>query len=179
MLYEVARTLLRLLAPVMSFTAEEAWQYLPGKKAESVFLAGPAGGGGEAGASRSWRSGYEKLFAVRGAGAGPAGGGAAGQADRRVAGGAVVLCATGEARELPGGEPGGAARRCFIVSQVELADEAGEKAQALASPRFGAERRDAEVLAAEGEKCPRCWTYSTRVGKEAELCARCEEALGG
>ena len=33
-------TLLRLLAPVMSFTAEEAWQHLPGETAASVFLAG-------------------------------------------------------------------------------------------------------------------------------------------
>lgn len=38
-LFEVASTLLPLLAPVLSFTAEEAWQQLPGRPAESVFLA--------------------------------------------------------------------------------------------------------------------------------------------
>jgi len=38
-LFEVACALLPLLAPVLSFTAEEAWQQLPGRSAESVFLA--------------------------------------------------------------------------------------------------------------------------------------------
>lgn len=39
-LYEVVSTLVRLLAPVLSFTAEAVWQALPGPRAESVFLAG-------------------------------------------------------------------------------------------------------------------------------------------
>ncbi|MDC0711457.1 class I tRNA ligase family protein [Stigmatella sp. ncwal1] len=43
-LYEEVSTLARLLAPLLSFTAEEVWQSLPGKKAESVFLAGFPGG---------------------------------------------------------------------------------------------------------------------------------------
>src|SRR2546430_7367065 len=36
--YDVLSALLRLLAPVLSFTAEEAWRHLPGSKAESVHL---------------------------------------------------------------------------------------------------------------------------------------------
>ena len=39
-LHTVAQDLLRLLAPVLSFTASEAWSYLPGRPAGSVFLAG-------------------------------------------------------------------------------------------------------------------------------------------
>ena len=39
-LYRIARDLCRLLAPMSSFTAEEAWQHLPRKSAPSVFLAG-------------------------------------------------------------------------------------------------------------------------------------------
>src|SRR5512139_1875556 len=39
-LHLVAEDLVRLLAPVLSFTASEAWAYVPGEKAESVFLAG-------------------------------------------------------------------------------------------------------------------------------------------
>jgi isoleucyl-tRNA synthetase len=38
-LFEVASVLLPLLAPILSFTAEEAWQQLPGRPTESVFLA--------------------------------------------------------------------------------------------------------------------------------------------
>jgi isoleucyl-tRNA synthetase len=36
--YDVLSALLRLLAPILSFTAEEAWRHLPGGKAESVHL---------------------------------------------------------------------------------------------------------------------------------------------
>ncbi|MFN2546208.1 MAG: isoleucine--tRNA ligase [Myxococcales bacterium] len=39
-LFRIVRDLCRLLAPMMSFTCEEAWRHLPGKRAESVFLAG-------------------------------------------------------------------------------------------------------------------------------------------
>jgi isoleucyl-tRNA synthetase len=37
-LYHIAEAMVRWLAPILSFTAEEIWQYLPGKRSESVFL---------------------------------------------------------------------------------------------------------------------------------------------
>ena len=37
-MYHIAEAMVRWLAPVMSFTADEAWAYLPGDRAESVFL---------------------------------------------------------------------------------------------------------------------------------------------
>ncbi len=37
-MFHIAESLTRLLAPVLSFTAEEIWPYLPGKREESVFL---------------------------------------------------------------------------------------------------------------------------------------------
>lgn len=37
-LYHVVEAMVRWLAPILSFTAEEIWKYLPGKRAESVFL---------------------------------------------------------------------------------------------------------------------------------------------
>ncbi len=58
----------------------------------------------------------------------------------------------------------------FIVSQVELSDAPGEKALAVA------EGAKAEVLAASGNKCPRCWTFRPEVGAQ-ELCRRCVEAV--
>jgi len=39
-LHRIARDLCRLLAPILSFTTEEAWRHLPRKPAASVFLAG-------------------------------------------------------------------------------------------------------------------------------------------
>ena len=38
-MYHVAEAMVRWLAPILSFTAEEVWSYLPGKRDESVFLA--------------------------------------------------------------------------------------------------------------------------------------------
>ncbi len=37
-LYHIAHAMVRWMAPVLSFTAEEVWQYLPGASNESVFL---------------------------------------------------------------------------------------------------------------------------------------------
>lgn len=37
-LFHIVQALVRWMAPIMSFTAEEIWQYIPGKSAESVFL---------------------------------------------------------------------------------------------------------------------------------------------
>lgn len=37
-MYHILEALVRWFAPILSFTAEEIWQHLPGKRAESVFL---------------------------------------------------------------------------------------------------------------------------------------------
>ncbi len=37
-LFHIAEALVRWIAPILSFTADEIWQYLPGERAESVFL---------------------------------------------------------------------------------------------------------------------------------------------
>src|SRR5208282_5874422 len=49
--------------PVMSFTAEEAWAFLPGARAESVFLAGFPAVEGRMPAELGAR--FERLFAIR------------------------------------------------------------------------------------------------------------------
>ena len=37
-LYHIVRAMVRWIAPITSFTAEELWQHIPGEKLESVFL---------------------------------------------------------------------------------------------------------------------------------------------
>jgi isoleucyl-tRNA synthetase len=62
-------------------------------------------------------------------------------------------------------------RYIFIVSEVHLS-QAGIEA--------GDEHLDVEVSRAAGEKCERCWNYSTRVGESTRYptaCERCVEAL--
>jgi isoleucyl-tRNA synthetase len=177
-LHEVADTLLRLLAPLMSFTAEEAYQHLPGRKAPSVFLAGmpqPAADAKDAALAER----YDKLLAVRGAVQGLL---EQARRDKRIGASLeaqVVLSASGAVRtlleahlaELPS---------LFIVSQVRLVAEPGAGAQSLElSQAFGPGASvGAEVREAEGAKCPRCWTYDPQVGTAAHaLCPKCEVAL--
>jgi isoleucyl-tRNA synthetase len=173
-MYEVASGLLRLLAPVMSFTAEEAWQQLPGRPAESVFLAGFPEAAGAMEPALVER--YAKLFALRGAVQGVL---EAARREKRIGASLearVVLTASGPAREflhanlaeLP---------TLLIVSQVELAEQPGPQAQPLALSLGEGTAVTAEVLAAKGEKCPRCWVYSEAVGQGGEVCPKCREAL--
>ena len=57
-------------------------------------------------------------------------------------------------------------KAAFIVSDVKLVEADGELS--------------VEVTKAEGEKCERCWAYSSTVGSDAEhptLCARCAAIL--
>src|SRR5712671_6124436 len=37
-MWHIAESMVRWLAPILSFTADEMWRYLPGKHSESVFL---------------------------------------------------------------------------------------------------------------------------------------------
>ncbi|HZA13615.1 MAG TPA: isoleucine--tRNA ligase [Myxococcaceae bacterium] len=177
-LHQIASDLLRLLAPVTSFTAEEAWQQLPGEKPESVFLAGfPQPFAPLADDEELMRT-FERIFAVRSAVQ------VLLEAARRdkIIGSSLearlVLHAPGEAgaflrahgRDLPG---------YFIVSQVELVDSTPAGSQSLAlGPAFAGETKlAARVETARGEKCPRCWTYSESVGRGSEVCDKCREAL--
>ena len=69
-------------------------------------------------------------------------------------------------------------RYLFLVSQVELVDSA----DVLQGGKYSAEADGVgiAVVDAAGEKCDRCWNYSTHVGESAEdptICDRCVAAL--
>jgi isoleucyl-tRNA synthetase len=175
-LFAIASDLLRLLAPVMSFTAEEAFQHLPGKKGESVFLAGFPVPPPPAPPELLLR--YEQLFAVR----------AeiqklleAVRRDKLIGASLearLSLYAEGKAKallqaqlaELPS---------LFIVSQVELLEAPPPNAQPLSLQGAFGEGAKVAVLveAARGQKCPRCWNYSEAISGEQPLCPRCQAAL--
>jgi isoleucyl-tRNA synthetase len=71
-------------------------------------------------------------------------------------------------------------RYLLLASQVELLDSPEALAEAKYS--FQSDTLGVGVVKADGEKCDRCWNYSTHVGELAEhptLCERCEPALEG
>ncbi|MEM1278965.1 MAG: isoleucine--tRNA ligase [Cyanobacteria bacterium P01_H01_bin.152] len=71
-------------------------------------------------------------------------------------------------------------RYLFLVSQVEVLDTPDKLT--TAKYRSEADHIGVGVVDAEGEKCDRCWNYSTDIGQFSEhptICTRCVEALSG
>ncbi|MGF1459355.1 MAG: isoleucine--tRNA ligase [Leptolyngbyaceae cyanobacterium] len=71
-------------------------------------------------------------------------------------------------------------RYLFLVSQVEVLETPSK----LTAAKFSSEADHigVGVVDADGEKCDRCWNYSTTVGESSEhptICDRCVEALAG
>jgi isoleucyl-tRNA synthetase len=161
-LYRIARDLCRLLAPILSFTTEEAWRHLPRKPAESVFLAGlPAAESAlisdsleeEFAALRSLRETVnlaleEKRVAKEI--------GKATEAD------VTLTVPPGLAREVAERYENGLAD-LFLCASVTL--RPGEQAAA-------------EVRKSGNASCVRCWRALPEVAaSEEKLCARCRRAV--
>lgn len=71
-------------------------------------------------------------------------------------------------------------RYLFLASEVELLDNPDAAIQAPFTSQ--SEIATIGIVKASGEKCDRCWNYSTYVGTSSEhpaLCERCERALAG
>jgi isoleucyl-tRNA synthetase len=175
--WRIGEALVRLLAPIMTFTCEEIWPYLPkiASRTESVHLAQfPAAAeilGGAAIPASAAKSDEEwaSLRAVRD----------------------EVLKALEEARNskligtgleaqvaITASDPmysllqrhAGELRYLFIVSAVTLAQGSGN----------GTSGVHIEVKKADGAKCERCWNYSTHVGEDKTyptVCERCSAVL--
>ncbi|HKC62913.1 MAG TPA: isoleucine--tRNA ligase [Pyrinomonadaceae bacterium] len=172
-LYRIADALARMLAPLLVFTSDEIWENLPSNGKESrplsVHLA-------EFQESQNvyWVdliAVWEGIFDIR---------------DQvllelekarvaKVIGSSleayVEILASGMSYELLNLRQD-QLRYIFIVSQVKLI-KTDDKFE-----HFGV--KSIKVSRAEGEKCERCWNYSTRVGESTRyptVCERCVEAL--
>ena len=177
-IWRIGEALVRLLAPITSFTCEEVWQYLPKvpDRAASVHLtnfptASDILGGSAPADDPKQREDWSTLLSVR----------------------TEVLKALEEARQskLIGGanleaqvtitaaEPVFSVltrykdrlRYLFIVSAVTV--ELGKSENGTGGVRV-------QVGKAEGKKCERCWNYSVRVGEDAvypTVCERCSAVL--
>ncbi len=172
-LYRIADALTRLIAPVLSFTADEIWQLLPGEREESVHLAAfPAAISSYLNDDLETR--YEKLQKIRSEVSKQLENARAAKQIGQSLEAKVLIDAPESYRALLE-EYSDLLPTYFIVSQVELTDQipapqAGEQIEGL----------KLQVLDAEGEKCERCWNYATSVGGSSEhpsICSRCAAAL--
>jgi isoleucyl-tRNA synthetase len=171
-LYSIADSLCRLMAPLLAFTADEAWENLPGERPSSVHLAEfPSRTAGCQPASQSnTQAGslrpddWERVFLIR---------------DEvlralETARNEKQIGSSLEAKVILTTDAGTTRflldyyeqlRYIFIVSQVEVHE----------GDAFGI-----TIARADGEKCERCWNYSTRVGENERFstcCERCVNAL--
>jgi len=174
-MFEIAKGLLSLVAPVLSFTADEAWGYLPAHlgKTESVFLSdlpeAPEMPGGDEIAER-----WGRILALRSEIAQPL------EAARKAKAigsdqDALVTIAPGPFAELVASHLP-ALREALAVSAVAVGDPSG--AGVYESAAFpGLKIR---VEKAPWGKCERCWNHAPEVGTISgapDLCGRCAAAV--
>jgi isoleucyl-tRNA synthetase len=176
--YRIASTLLRLIAPITVFTAEEVWKHLPraASAPASVHMATfPVAAELERVLDDAHRKNWDRLLQVREEvlkALEPV------RAAKTITSGLearLTVAANADlaallrkyAAYLPG---------LFIVSQVEIADGIPEGAAAS-----GIDGLQIRVERAQGKKCERCWNYSTHVGENTDyhptICERCVAAL--
>lgn len=177
----IVQVMVRALAPILSFTAEEIWQQIPGEKADSVFFASNADIDSLLPPNGSYRATDNEampyLLTMRDAvskvlepmrAEGKIG--AALQAEVTVFGDHAALAGMEFNDEL---------RFLFITSQLQLQPLAKTDGDAVT-----VEGSAFKVLARVSEhgKCVRCWHYVESVGQDPndpELCARCIENVNG
>ncbi|MEP0888804.1 isoleucine--tRNA ligase [Leptolyngbya sp. PL-A3] len=182
--------LAKAIAPVLSHLAEDIWQYLPYKTPyESVFAAGWVK------VEESWKQPtlaqtWEKLRVVRDEVNKVMEKARIDKAIGASLEAKVLLYVADEAlrQQMQALNPDSSLtgngvdelRYLLISSQVELLDTPNT----LAEHKYSAQT-DAlgiAVVDADGEKCDRCWNYSTHVGDSPEhpiICERCVAALMG
>ena len=172
-MYKILDALTRMIAPVLTFTADEIWQRLPGEREASVHLAGfPARS--ENYLDDALEERYEQLQKIRSEVSKEL---EKARADKKLGQALeakVLLEIPGEYQTLMN-DYLDLLPNYFIVSQVEFSDNLTEGTEAENVPGL-----KIQILPADGEKCDRCWNFATSVGKNSDhptICARCADAL--
>ncbi|MFQ1014786.1 isoleucine--tRNA ligase [Avibacterium paragallinarum] len=176
-LWHIAEALVRWIAPILSFTADEIWQYIPGERAEFVFTEEFYDGLFPLSAEETMNDAYwqqvlklrDEVNRVLEQARADKTIGAALEAE-------VTLYANDEYAK--------------ILSQLEnelrfvlITSKAQVKPLAEADVEAGEiEGFKVKVVRSANEKCPRCWHYSDTIGQNVAhptLCSRCVENVDG
>jgi isoleucyl-tRNA synthetase len=167
-LHEILKDLTCLMAPILSFTAEEVWKYIPQESgtAESVHLASFPEVRSEY-LDDSLHERWERIWEIR----------------------TIVTKALEEARkEKKIGLSLDAQVHLYLPEKVFPFLECYEKdlksifivSSVTLHPAKDEKEVRAEILRAEGKKCERCWNFDVTVGHHPEhqaICGRCVEAI--
>ena len=181
-LWHIAEALVRWMAPILSFTADEIWGYLPQTataRAEFVFTEEFYEGLFGLGENEKLDDAYwQQLIKVRS------------EVNRvleiarndKVIGGGleaeVTVYANDEYLALLE-QLGNELRFVLITSKAEVKALADKPVDVAAGELEGIA---VSVARSNGEKCPRCWHYSDKIGVNPEhptLCPRCVENVAG
>ncbi|HED3890850.1 TPA: isoleucine--tRNA ligase [Morganella morganii] len=178
-LFHIAEALVRWMAPIMSFTADEIWNVMPGKRPQYVFTEEWYDGLFGLNAQDSMNDDYwATLLAVRGevnkvleqA-----------RADKQIGGSleAAVTLYADDALAAQLNSLGNELRFVLLTSQADVKPLSAAPESAVNSELDGLRIGFGK---AEGSKCPRCWHYATDIGQDSEhpeLCGRCVTNVAG
>ena len=176
-MYHIAEALVRWLAPILSFTAEEIWRHLPGERGESVFLetwyTGLAPLDGNAACNRDF---WELILGIRESVSKEMEGLRASDAIGSSLDAEVELhCDDATYTKL---FPLGEELRFILINSNTAVLRATDSA-----PSSGdIEGPSIKVFASTQPKCVRCWQHRADVGAHAEhpeLCGRCVNNVAG
>jgi len=177
-MWRIGEALVRLLAPITSFTSDEAWGYLPKleERLETVHLTkfpsveeilGTSAAGTDATQLEDWnilRSVREQVLKALEEARNAKQIGVGLEAQVTLMAAEPVFTVLARYKEQ--------LRYLFIVSAVKLEQSASGNGS---SPGVSI-----QISKAEGKKCERCWNYSTHVGEDSEyptVCERCSAVL--
>lgn len=164
-LYEIVNAMVRLLAPILPYTSEEVYQFIPGKKEQSVHLdTNPKEITYEDEEEISTL--FEKFFHVKD----DVFKALEEARDAKIIGkgleAIVMIHATGKTKEaLETLKP--YLKQLFIVSKVELVEEELPKYDVC----------EVKIEKFDGVKCERCWNYYDEKEMHEDICDRCYHVL--
>ncbi|MDH3002085.1 isoleucine--tRNA ligase [Pasteurella multocida] len=172
-LWHIAEALVRWIAPVLSFTADEIWQYIPGERGEFVFTEEFYNGLFALDANEQMNDAYwQQVITLRN------------EVNRVLeqARNDKIIGATLEAELTIYANNNYAPLLAKLQNELRfvlLTSKAEVKPLADADVAEGEVKGFAvKVVRSANHKCPRCWHYSD--SKDAEsLCSRCDENVNG
>ncbi|MFJ4434351.1 isoleucine--tRNA ligase [Pseudomonas sp. NPDC089395] len=178
-LYHISEALVRWIAPILAFTADEIWQYLPGERNESVMLNGWYQGLSELPEGTELdRAYWDRVMAVKAA----VNKELENQRTAKVIGGnlqAEVTLFADEGLSADLGKLGDELRFVLITSAASVVPFTQAPAEAVATEVEGLKLK---VVKSGHAKCGRCWHFRADVGshpEHPEICERCVDNLSG